>query len=268
MEATMLLNERALVFFGRILDRMGIHPDTMGRLFYFLFNRSLRRKYLISQTDEHWIFQFDCRTLALRKHDMADLIVFWQIIEERIYDFPLALTRSPKHIVDCGANIGISAAYFADKFADARVYGLEIDQGNLALMKKNAEPFGARIIPIGAGIYKTDGQLYFEKGDYNYSHKLAPHGAQKIDTISLATVMDRFEIDFVDILKIDIEGGEFDLTDSLDHCLPRVGCVMIEFEEPHKNKDKVDAFKEKLRDHKFVHSGTRMNVDCYFTNRS
>ncbi len=263
----MLLNEKALTFFDRMLDRLGIHSDTMGRLFYFLFNKKLRRQYLISESDEHWLFAFNDRTLFLRKHDMADLIVFWQIIHERIYDFPVSLRRAPKHVVDCGANIGISAAYFAEKFPESKVYGLEIDEGNLVLMRKNSEQFGTRVIPVGAGIYKTDGQLYFEKGDYNYSHKLAPSGTRQIDTLSLATVMAKFDIDFIDILKVDIEGGEFDLVDTLDHCLPKVGCVMIEFEKPHKNRADVDAFKEKLRNNRFVHSGSRVNVDCYVSAR-
>jgi hypothetical protein len=112
-------------------------------------------------------------------------------------------------------------------------------------------------------VYKTDGHLYFEKSAYNYSHKLAGRGTQKVETLSLESIIGRFGIDFIDILKIDIEGGEFALIDSLDYILPVVGCLMIEFEEPNNNKAQIAAFKEKLRANNFVFAGTRLNVECY-----
>lgn len=253
---------------SRLIDRINIHPDTVGTWAYFFLKNSLTRKYLIGQTNEHWIFRFNGRSITLRKNDMADLMVFLQVLEKRIYDFPLGLCRSPKHIVDCGANIGLSAVYFADTFKGSRVYGFEIDEGNLLLMKKNTEPFAARVCITDAGIYKTDGFLYLERGPYNYSHKLSSRGTRKVKTLSLETVMERFGIDFMDILKIDIEGGEFALTERLDYVLPRVGCLMIEFERPNQNKLQVRAFKEKLRSNGFIYLGSRMNVDCYMNART
>ena len=254
---------RVLVFLYRMKDRLGLNGDEVGKWFYLLFKNALKRKYLVSETEEHWIFRFNGRSIALRRNDLADISVFWQVIDRRIYDFPLKLRRSPKHVVDCGANIGLSAVYFADKFADAKVYGFEIDRDNFSLLKKNAEPFGKRIVPTNAGVYKEDGRLFFQKGDYNYSHKLATSGTRTIDTLSVGTITEKFRIDFIDILKIDIEGGEYELTDNLDRFLPKVGCLMIEFEDPHKNKPKVDAFKQKLHKNNFTYFGSRLNVDCY-----
>src|SRR6266404_7744998 len=53
----------------------------------------------------------------------TDLTVYRQVFIERQYEHSLPI--SPKVIVDAGANIGLSAVFFANKYPDSLVFAVE-----------------------------------------------------------------------------------------------------------------------------------------------
>jgi len=65
----------------------------------------------------------------------SDLGVIVKVLGSHEYGFPFDGT--PKLIIDAGANIGISALYFAQRFPDAKIYAIEPEEGNFELLKKN-----------------------------------------------------------------------------------------------------------------------------------
>src|ERR1700741_4382586 len=66
--------------------------------------------------------------LKLRK-GTSDLEVFREIFLFNTYDFPVP---EPRTIVDAGANIGLSAVYFANRFKDATIFAVEPESSNFA----------------------------------------------------------------------------------------------------------------------------------------
>ncbi len=54
-------------------------------------------------------------------------------------------------IIDCGANIGITALYFAARYPNARIYSVEPDPSNFAILKQNVAS-ELRITPINAAV--------------------------------------------------------------------------------------------------------------------
>ena len=79
----------------------------------------------------------------------GDLFVLYEVLLHRCYNLPDALLP-PEHvraILDCGANIGITALYFAWRYPNARIFCIEPDNHNFELLKRNSsgEP---RILPI------------------------------------------------------------------------------------------------------------------------
>ena len=65
----------------------------------------------------------------------ADVTTLFQIFFAKEYKVPSDL--SPDFIIDCGANIGFSAIYFANEFPTSKIIALEPDKQNFGFLQKN-----------------------------------------------------------------------------------------------------------------------------------
>jgi hypothetical protein len=68
------------------------------------------------------------------RHSTSDLDVFEQVFAKKQYS-PLDDIKSPKVIVDCGAYVGYSTAYFLNRFPRVRVVAAEPDREIFLLTK-------------------------------------------------------------------------------------------------------------------------------------
>src|SRR5262249_23010632 len=83
----------------------------------------------------------------------SDYAVFDQIFVENQYKF---LPDLPERslIIDCGANVGYSAAYFLSRYPLSTVVAVEPERGNFDMLMRNIapyrsqEPFHDRILPL------------------------------------------------------------------------------------------------------------------------
>jgi FkbM family methyltransferase len=69
--------------------------------------------------------------------------------------------ESPRLIVDCGANVGYSSAYFLSKFPTSTVIAAEPDSGNFDLLLQNLSD-GDRFMAIKAVAWPFDEPLQFQ----------------------------------------------------------------------------------------------------------
>src|SRR4051812_12644684 len=70
------------------------------------------------------------------RHGTSDLMVFDQIFVERQYSC-LDHLHDPKLIIDCGANVGYSSAYFLSRFPKCALIAVEPDPGNFSMLAIN-----------------------------------------------------------------------------------------------------------------------------------
>jgi len=68
----------------------------------------------------------------------TDLPTFDQVFFYKEYDFDTA--KSPNIIIDAGANIGLAAIYFANRYPNAKIIALEPEQSNFRILKENVSP--------------------------------------------------------------------------------------------------------------------------------
>jgi len=146
-------------------------------------------------------------------------------------------------IVDAGANIGTASVDFMNQYPEARVVALEPDPGNYDLLAQNLRPYGPRAIALRRALWHTSEHLSVVRGEFRdggeWSVQVKPvtgtsssQGLPDVAGTSLPDLLDEFQIDRVDILKIDIEGAErLLLPEPLGTMLDRVGILAIELHD-------------------------------------
>tara|TARA_A100001037_G_scaffold298656_1_gene322752 strand:- start:2141 stop:3229 length:1089 start_codon:yes stop_codon:yes gene_type:complete len=156
-----------------------------------------------------------------------------------------------KIILDIGAECGDTALFFAS--LGAQVFSFEPIKDNFNALKKNLElnpNLSKRITAVNAGVGQ-DGDLKFFKDpkipNYGASFVHNKRGEKAIietvEGISLDTVLKKYDIEQVELMKMDCKGCEFYLTES---ALSKINRVKIEFSGFHKTKSIQDVL-DKLK---------------------
>ncbi|MCP5305369.1 MAG: FkbM family methyltransferase [Chromatiaceae bacterium] len=104
---------------------------------------------------------------------VADHATFWQCIVMQQYDFSifpqaenialqykatLAAGQKPL-IIDCGANIGLSTIWLANRYPLATICSVEPDEANFSLLQSNSSHLKERSICLRGGIWPRPSKL-------------------------------------------------------------------------------------------------------------
>jgi FkbM family methyltransferase len=169
-----------------------------------------------------------CRPGASDKHALEDLL-FLQVY------LPPPLKRTPRTIVDLGANVGYTLAHFAHLYPDARIVGLELDIGNHALALANTAQWRDRVTVLHAAIWSSDGHVTFGGHDENEFHVItgdAISEGRRVRSLTVPTLMNEAGFETIDYVKMDIEGGETELILNSDTSwMDKVGAMKIELHD-------------------------------------
>lgn len=157
------------------------------------------------------------------RHTTRDIGVFSEVFVLGEYVPPpevsdwLSSLERPVEVLDVGGNIGLFATFARDSWPGARVVSIEPDPDNLEILRLNAAE-GSDLEVVEACASNHDGTLRFVSGQEAGSH--VANGSSSDDTIEVPCV-DVFRLaDSADLIKIDIEGSEWDILDD-----PRLGEV-------------------------------------------
>ena len=135
---------------------------------------------------------------------------------------------APTTMIDAGAYIGDTTAYFLSRFPGLHCVALEPDGRNLQLAARNLAPYGRRARLLHAGLFEHCGRLRFS-GEHD-GVAIAETGVE-VQALDVPAVLDIAGWERLDLLKMDIEGAEaVVLGAGADAWLPRVGTVIM---EPH-----------------------------------
>lgn len=142
--------------------------------------------------------------------------------------------KNPKVIIDCGANIGLFTVLMKNKFPDSKIIAIEPDPENFVELKKNASQYND-VFFENYGIWNTDTQLKvsdkYNRGKWGVvvEEDLVDGN---VESISINTLMQKYNLDSVDILKIDIETSEKQLfANNYEEWLPKIKKIVIELHD-------------------------------------
>lgn len=170
----------------------------------------------------------------------TDVSVLRQVLLEQHYAVPLPFT--PTRIIDAGANIGLSAVFFANRYPDAEIIAIEPDASNFRLVQQNTAPY-PKIRAIQAALAPHDGEsVVIDPGLGHHGFQTAAHGTgPRVPALSVASVMRHASWTHVDVLKLDIEGAERDVFATSHLWIDWVRCCMVELHD-HLTPGCAEAF--------------------------
>lgn len=171
----------------------------------------------------------------------SDVSTYKQIFFNREYDFQVE--NSPSVIVDAGANIGLAAVYFANKFPTAKIVAIEPEASNFEVLLRNVASY-PNIFPLQAALWGKSEKINLvdpglgKWGFMTESIKSSPSElgdvCHAVEGITVDEVMEKFKIPRISILKIDIEGAEKEVFDNASAWIERVDSLIVELHDRMK----------------------------------
>jgi FkbM family methyltransferase len=181
-------------------------------------------------------------TLRLRP-DSTDVEIFSQIFlyaHYRTYDMARCAEIAAYYdscakplVLDLGANIGLSALYFAKNWPKATIVGVEPDQGNYALFCQNTAGH-EHIVPMRGAIASKHSYARIinpHESEWGYRTEINDRNSGGLVALSVAELLERHSDCQPFICKIDIEGAEQELFSANTQWLERFPIVIIELHD-------------------------------------
>jgi FkbM family methyltransferase len=196
---------------------------------------------------------------TLRRNRM-DAAILSEIFLDRCYVEDLKFSETPT-VVDIGGYIGDSAL-FAVKHLNARkVVVCEPSQRNWTLLQKNVSNnhYDDRIVMVNKAVTGRGESIKMNIDAPDRAQaRVSAYGPvsgemQEVPGITLADLMAEHQLTGVDLLKMDCEGGEYEILSTLPQAvLKRIRNIVFEFHEIDDFQAKLDNVKQRLTDDGFV----------------
>ena len=253
MRGTALQHVRAFLHEARASICLSADVSSWWRLFRDIVRRRFLRFVPSQQLNQSRQLRIHGGGRLAYRFNRGDLQSLREVWMDSAYrpPFPTQATI----VVDLGANIGMTSAWFWRRFNCERIIAVEADGSNARLAEEN---FLLNSIPgevIHAAVGPRDGWVRFAKSDEsNAGHVIegAPVESQacgqgeEVRMVSMRTVMNYLPPGRrIDILKVDIEGGEGVLFDGDLSWLGRVDGIVIELHpdvtDTHRVRRNIEA---------------------------
>ncbi len=161
------------------------------------------------------------------RRNKGDLWSLREVFLDECYRLPPEI--QPQTIVDLGGNIGLTSLWMSAKFQSARIVVVEPDPKNVKLCHQNLSQCRG-ITVVEAGVGSKDGFAHFSSSNLSNlgAVDFTANGTTRI--ISMASLFKETTMPTpVDLLKVDIEGGEADLFSGDLSWMTHIRAVVAEF---------------------------------------
>jgi FkbM family methyltransferase len=145
------------------------------------------------------------------------------------------LPTEPRLVFDLGANVGYTSVYFALRWPGARVVAVEPVPSNVALLRRNVSAF-PQIDVVEGGAWPRPGRLAVEDAGKGYwgMRVREARDSGRVRAVTIPELMERAGADWIDFVKIDIEGSELELFSDETEWLGAVGALMLELHDRYR----------------------------------
>ena len=179
--------------------------------------------------------------------------MYYELFEREIYKFKAKTTRP--HILDGGANIGLSVIYFKRMYPDARLIAFEPDPQMYRILQQNLQSAGVQDVElVNRALWTEETTLSFAPDGADAGHLVM--ASEETNLVKVQTVWLRNYLNVpVDFLKLDIEGAETTVLQDCHDKLTDVQNIFVEYHSYQNSPQTLDTVLTILKD-----SGFRIHV--------
>lgn len=145
-------------------------------------------------------------TVLNYRRNRGDLQSIREIWLEQHYRLP-DWVANRNTLIDLGANIGMTTLWLAHTYGFSDIVVVEPDQSNLKVLKSNLEKNKVNARLVNAAVGPSDGEICFAIDTCSNQGRINEDGVS-VPMVSMATLIDEFGDKPIDLIKMDIEGGE------------------------------------------------------------
>jgi FkbM family methyltransferase len=203
-----------------------LSPNYTGKIYFF--DKKLRSFfYVLSRNKIDSLTADQIYTNA--DYDLRFMIRYQELMEK----FLKAESVGQKNlIIDCGANIGLSARYFAEEFPGALVVAIEPDASNFKMAVRNCEHLSNVVIKNCAiGSKKGFVKIANQDADSNAFTTIRENSDQGIEIVTVPEILSDYDGHQLFLAKIDIEGFESDLFQQETDWVKSAAIIIIELHD-------------------------------------
>ena len=157
----------------------------------------------------------------LLRNNTSDFHVFGEVFIKNDYAPLIQIYKkyypntNPKNIIDVGANIGCATIALKNAFPTANILSIEAEKNNFQALEKNITLNQYQNVEAINKAFWIDNSNLMIDEDFRdgreWAFAIRPNTektSQTIEGITLKNILEKPNFDEIDILKIDIEGGE------------------------------------------------------------
>lgn len=169
----------------------------------------------------------------------GEVKVFWQVFVHQCY----RVWADCQTIVDAGANIGAFSVWAAKLLPDSRIFSFEPHPETFAKLEHNlkANRLTTRVKAVNAALAAQSGNRAMSMGPESQRRSLIPADMNAdhargipVPSITLTDLLDRYKLPQIDLLKMDIEGSEWEVLHSTPpSTFRRIRRIQFEYHEVH-----------------------------------
>jgi len=196
------------------------------------------------------VLKFNGQELNLQIRDEADQSVMREIFKLREYKVAEEKIAEARVILDVGAHAGFFTLYCRILNPSADVYAMEPIPENIEALKEHVEKNNMEGVEIiEAALAKATEKRKIVITEDSHNNFLDEAGEKEVQAYSFKDFCDKNDLARVDVLKMDIEGGEYEIVESMDEeDFKKVGAFILEYHEKEKVRGEIES---RLRENGF-----------------
>jgi len=229
--------------------------DILKPVYLYLSNKKIRELYRLYDKYGRFKRYVEVENLRFLNYvfvvpDVPSFIwQFKEIFVDEIYKFK---SNSYNPIIyDCGANVGVSVAYFKELYPNAIIKAFEADPYIGNILEKNLEKNGLykNVEIIKKAVWINNDKLEFSKEGADGGSIYGDRNKTIVNAIRLKELIEKEKK--IDMLKIDIEGAEYEVLKDCSNVLNKVDNLFVEYHSWSKNPQRLSEILSILEKNNF-----------------